>query len=122
MAQSFSTKNPLATRTATMNASANLSSGETLTAILSTSVQLLSGYDPNPSAIIETSPGPSINPAPLSVETKSGTVSIAIGQAVQMVLVGGNNGAQYLITVECSTSNPDKILALTAILNVSIYA
>ena len=120
MAQKFSSKNPLATRTATMSAVSNLDAGETLTGILSTTVKLTSGFDPNPSGII--SGTPIINSVPVSVDTATGAISIPAEQAVQMVLTGGNDGAQYLITVECSSSNPDKILALTAILPVSIYA
>ncbi len=120
MAQKFSSKNPLATRTATMSAVSNLDAGETLTGILSTAVTLVSGFDPNPSAIVSGSP--IINTVTVSVDTAAGTVSIPAGQAVQMVLTGGNDGAQYLITVECSTSNSEKVLALTAILPVSNYA
>ena len=122
MSQTFSSKNPLATRTATMSAASNLDVGETLTGINNVSVALVEGIDPNPAAIIAATPTPAINAVAITVDTKSGPVSIAAGMAVQLVLVGGNDGAKYLITVECSTSNPDKILALTAILPVSIYA
>ena len=122
MSQTFSSKNPLATRTATMSAASNLDVGETLTGINNVSVALVEGIDPNPAAIIAATPTPAINAVAITVDTKSGPVSIAAGMAVQLVLVGGNDGAKYLITAECSTSNPDKILALTAILPVSIYA
>ena len=122
MSQTFSSKNPLATRTATMSAVPNLDARETLTGINNVSVALVEGFDPNPAAIIAATPTPAINAVAITVDTKSGPVSIAAGMAVQLVLVGGNDGAKYLITAECSTSNPDKILALTAILPVSIYA
>ena len=122
MSQTFSSKNPLATRTATMSAVPNLDARETLTGINNVSVALVEGIDPNPAAIIAATPTPAINAVAITVDTKSGPVSIAAGMAVQLVLVGGNDGAKYLITAECSTSNPDKILALTAILPVSIYA
>ena len=122
MAQQFSAKNPAATRVATFSAVSNLDTGETLTAINSTTVVTLSGNDPNPLSIISTSNPPAINALSVSVDTAAGEITIPAGECVQMGITGGLDKCKYLITVVCATSNPEKILTLTAVLPVSVYA
>ena len=115
----FSAKHPASKRVATFDATANLASGETLTSIISTTVTVIRGTDPNPSAVVAANPAPAINAAQITVPAPSGPVTIAAGSAVQCNLTGGLDGTWYLISFVCATSNPNKVLTLEAILPVS---
>ena len=115
----FSAKHPASKRVATFDATANLASGETLTSIISTTVTVIRGTDPNPSAVVAANPAPTINATQITVLTPSGPVTIASGSAAQCNLTGGLDGTWYLISFVCTTSNPNKVLTLEAILPVS---
>jgi len=115
----FSAKHPASKRVATFDATANLASGETLTGIISTTVAVIRGTDPNPYAVVAANPAPTINATQITVPTPSGPVTIAAGAAVQCNLNGGLDGTWYLISFVCNTSNPNKVLTLEAILPVS---
>ena len=112
-AQPFpSVKDPLETRVLTFDDTADLASGETLTSILSTTITAVRGTDPNPSAIITSA---AINTQAVTV----GAILIAVGMCVQAICTGGLDGCWYEIRIQCATSNPDKIVTLKAILQVS---
>jgi hypothetical protein len=115
----FSAKHPASKQIATFDATANLASGETLTGIISTTVTVIRGNDPNPSAVVAVNPVPTINATQITVPAPSGPVTIAAGSAVQCNLTGGLDGTWYLISFVCTTSNPTKVLTLEAILPVS---
>ncbi len=117
----FSAKHPTSTRVATFDATPNLVAGETLTSITSQSVTVISGNDPAP-AVVATSPAPAINSASVTVPTIGGSVTISAGCCVQCDVTGGVDGARYLISFVCPTSNPNKVLNLSAILVVSTQA
>lgn len=108
----FDPKDPRETVVLTFDASNDLAAGETLIGTPSVAVTVSRGSDPSPGAVVS---APQINAAALTV----GAASIAIGHAVQAVASGGVDGAWYLVAITCSTSNPDKILTLKAILPVT---
>ena len=90
--------------------------GETLASIVSVSVALVSGQDPNPSAFLAAAPVPAINQAPATVKLP---VAPGIGMAQQSVTIAAGcciqgpmntdgtavAGASYEITGEAQSSN-----------------
>ena len=113
----FPAKDPRETRVITLDASAELETGETLTGTPSISITLTRGTDPNASSVVTSA---QINASGLSILLENGTtVTIAIGHAVQAIITGGLDGVWYEIAITCATSNPDKVLTLKAILPVS---
>lgn len=117
MTQSFSTKDPGETVVVTLDATPALATGEMLTSIVSTTVTLTYGVDPDPSAVVNS---PQINAAPVTLTLATGSVvTVAAGKGVQAIATGGINNCGYRIAIECETSNPDKVLVLKGILPVS---
>lgn len=116
MTPTFSTLDPRERWVLTFDASQDLAAGETLTAI--SSVQALLQFGGAGSAL-PTLTGPIINGSPLTLQVNGKPVTIATGRGVQVIASGGASGCQYLISVVCATSNPDKVLTLKGILPVS---
>lgn len=112
MTPTFDTKDPRETVVLTFDASADLEAGETLTAVSNVDVTMMRGSDPDASAIVSEEV---INPAQITV----GSATIAAGHGVQAIASAGLTGCWYLIAITCATSNPDKILTLKGILQVS---
>lgn len=112
------TKDPSEKVVLTLDATADLAAGETLTGTPTVSVVVMVGNDPNASSMVTL---PQVNAAPVTIKTSRGTVTIATGQCVQAVCANGVNGSQYLVAATCTTSNPDKVLTLKGILPVSSY-
>jgi hypothetical protein len=101
--QTFDVKHPLEEWPLSFNMAPDLFAGETLTGAPIVTVELQTGADPDPSAIINGLPG--FDPT-----------STQVIQPVQ----GGTNGCSYRITVTCATTNPNKTLTLVGILPVLI--
>lgn len=110
MTTKLDTKDPRETVVLTLDATPELASGETLTGSPEVAVTMERGSDPDAESIIT---GATINNAPIT-----GT-SIQTGQCVQAIASGGLSGCWYLIAITCTTSNPEKVLTLKAILPVS---
>lgn len=85
----------------TMEFGQNLSTGETLAGSPEVEVETNSGIDENPSAILNGDP-------------------LIAGTQVRIPVQGGIAANSYLIKATCSTSNPQKVLQMVAIL--PIYA
>lgn len=115
MTPNFDTLDPRETLVLTLDASAELASGETLTAIETLTTTQQSG----PTGTAPTLSGQLINAQPVTLVVNGVPVTIAVGAAVQVVATGGTNGCRYLIAATCTTSNPDKVLTLKGVLPVS---
>jgi hypothetical protein len=115
MTPNFDTLDPRETLVLTLDASAELASGETLTAIETMTATQQSG----PTGTAPTLAGQLINTQPITLTFNGAPITIAVGAAVQVVASGGTAGCRYLIAATCTTSNPDKILTLKGILPVS---
>lgn len=112
MTPTFDTKDPRETVVLTFDATADLATGETLTAVREVDVTMMRGSDPDASAIVSEEV---INPSQITI----GSATIAAGHGVQAIASAGLTGCWYLIAITCATSNPDKILTLKGILQVS---
>ena len=120
MSATFDYKNPLETRVITINSSPDLAAGETLTAITSTTISVVKGVDP---AITLTVAQAAINVQSFTIMNSSGvSVTVPVSTAVQAVVSGGLDGVWYQLTFLCTTSNPNKTIAVTGILPVSLSA
>ena len=120
MSATFDYKNPLETRVITIDVSPDLAVGETLTSIISTSISVVRGGDAIITLIVS---NPAINPTSFSIINTNGVnVTIAASTAVQAVVSGGLDGVWYQLTFLCTTSNPNKTIAVTGILPVSLSA
>jgi hypothetical protein len=115
MTPNFDTLDPRETLVLTLDASAELASGETLTAIETMTATQQSG----PTGTAPTLAGQLINTQPIALTFNGAPITIAVGAAVQVVASGGTSGCRYLIAATCTTSNADKILTLKGILPVS---
>ncbi len=105
---------PSETKVLTLDATADLPSGVTLTGTPTVEVVVTRGTDPNPSAIVKAS---AINTTPVSVTNASGqVVTIAPGLCVQVEVSGCLDGCWYEIRVTCSTTDPKNVEVLKAIL------
>ncbi len=90
-----------------------LNPGETLQSIVSISVSVESGADPNPSAFVPSSPAPAINttqvvvkqPPPPGAILNQPSTTIAIGCCIQGPMTGGLDGCSYLIYGVALTSS-----------------
>ncbi|CDY79498.1 hypothetical protein BGLT_02279 [Caballeronia glathei] len=109
----LSLKDPRETVVITMDATAMLAPGETLTGTPEVSIKATAGADSTPSLVLS---GVVINSVPLTLLKGK---AIAIGAAVQAVCSAGTFGSQYWIAITCQTSNPNKILVLKAALPMS---
>lgn len=116
MTPSFNTLDPRETLVLTFDGTADLASGETLTAIDNVAITVQSGA---PTSTLPTLTGQIINGSPVTLTVNGKTITIATGCCVQAVGSGGVTGTQYLIAITCATSNPDKVLTLKGILPVS---
>ena len=97
----FENKDPSEKIVLTFNFSAGLTDGETLSGTATASATLAFGYDVTPSAVLNGPP--------------------AIDSTQKLVLVpvqGGIADCDYIIKVVVPTSNPTKVLALSALLPV----
>ena len=109
-------KDPDETWVLTLDATAALAPGETLTKITLAESIIMVGTDANAAAVLSTSPAPQINPATI---TLSNSVSIGAANAVLCEIAGGLSGCKYQITIVVKTSNPFKTLALKCVIPVS---
>jgi len=97
----------------TLDFTNQLGPGETLAGIVSVSVALVAGQDPNPSAFLPAAPVPAINQAPATVKLPVApgigmpqqTVTIATGCCIQGPMGGGVSGCSYEIAGEAQTTN-----------------
>lgn len=106
---------PGETKVLTLDATADLPSGVTLTGTPTVEVVVLSGQDTNAASHFT---GAVINSTPITVETPTGaTVTIATGLAVQLVASGCVDGTQYEIRVTCQTSQSNNVEVLKATLS-----
>lgn len=97
----LSSKDPRENVVVTFDFSLALSGNETLSSIEAITVEVSAGVDPSPSDII--AGPPLIN-----------TDNVSLSQPVHL----GVDGVNYSITAVANTTNPDKRLAVTAILPV----
>lgn len=111
----FDTLDPRETLVLTLDASADLASGETLTSITAMTALQQSG---TPGAL-PTLTGQVINAQPVTLIVGGKSVTIAANCGVQVIATGGVSGCRYLIAATCNTSNPDKVLTLKGVLPVS---
>lgn len=105
-------KDPRETCVLTFDATPQLAPDETLTGTPTVQITAQAGAD-NPPALVLS--GVVINSAPLTVAGNS----ISVGAGVQAVSSVGIFASRYLIAITCTTSNPDKILTLKAVLPMS---
>jgi hypothetical protein len=110
----FDTLDPAETQVLTLDASADLDDGETLTSIKSITATQQAGV--SETALVLT--GGTINGAALNLTVNGKPVTIAIGCGVQVIASGGSSGCRYLVAATCLTSNPNKVLTLKGILPV----
>lgn len=97
----LSEKDPAESVIVTFNFSPALEVGEGITSMVSIAVEVSAGIDLNPSAII------------------TGTALVTTdGQSIQHPIHGGLDGVNYNIKVIALTTNPEKILSVTAVLPV----
>lgn len=115
MTPSFNTLDPRETAVLTLDASADLASGETLTGTPNITAVQQSGLP----GTLPTLTGPIINSEPITLTLNGKTITIAAGCAAQVVVTGGVSGCSYLVAAVCETSNPDKVLTLKGVLPVS---
>ena len=97
----FDTKDPSESIPLTFDLSSNLAAGETLTSVPTVTVTLVAGTDPSPSAILT------------GVNSLDATLTKAI-----VGVHAGITGCAYEVKVVVSTSNAQKVLALSGILPV----
>lgn len=116
MTPTFSNLDPRETEVLTFDASSDLGSGETLTAIEKVDITVQSGP---PTSTLPTLTDPIINGAPVTLTVNGKTITIATGCCVQVVASGGVSNCQYLIAITCNTSNSDKVLTLKGILPIN---
>ena len=107
-------KDPREVKTITLDATADLPPGATLTGTPALQVTVMRGADPNPQAAFGT---PVINSTAITVPGAS--APIAAGMAVQIPALGGVDGCWYEIAVTCNTSAPPITETLKAVLMVS---
>ena len=115
----------------TLGFTSQLGPGETLASIVSVSVALVAGQDPNPAAFLPASPVPAINQQPVAVKLPSPapgigmpqqTVNIAAGCCIQGPMntdATAVSGASYEITGEAQTTNSLRRLVCKLIVPVS---
>jgi hypothetical protein len=103
-------KDPRETVVITLDATAMLAPGETLTSITTISILTTVGTDATPLLVLS---GQIINSAPLTLLNGK---TIATGCAVQAAASAGQFASQYWICATCPTSNPNKVLTLKAML------
>jgi hypothetical protein len=108
----FDWKDPRESAVLTWDATLMLAAGETLTGTPSVQITTATGADATPSLQLN---NVIVNTVSLSIAGKT----IAPGAAVQAVASAGGFGSQYLIAITCTTSNPNKILVLKAMLPLS---
>ena len=90
--QQFGTKTPWETRNYEMDFSQLLAADETITGVTTVSVSVLSGTDPDPSAMI------------------LGGASIdSTGKIVMQSLIGGIDGVQYLVSYQVNSNEREGI-------------
>lgn len=105
---------PGETKVATLDATADLPAGVTLTSITEVDVVVTRGSDANAAAIITAS---AINTTPVTVTNARGqVVTIAAGLCVQVEVSGCMDATWYEIRVTCSTTDPKNVEVLKAIL------
>ena len=102
--QRFDEKSPLESVVLTFDFSRGLALGETLTGAPSVSFATLYGGDTSPAAL-----------------ANGAAMFNLAGTLVLVPVTGGIDQNDYLLVVECATSNSQKVLALPAILPVRAY-
>ena len=108
---------PSETKVLTLDATADLPSGVTLTGTPTVDVVVLSGSDGSAAAHFT---GAVMNSTPITVDTATGgTVTIATGLAVQLIASGCVDGVQYEIRITCQTSQSNNVEVLKATLTCS---
>lgn len=107
-------KDPREVKTITLDATADLPTGATLTGITNTQITVTRGSDPSPSAAFGT---PIINSAQITVP--GAAAPIAANMAVQIPATAGIDGCWYEIAVTCTTSASPNTETLKAVLMVS---
>ncbi len=115
MTVTTSPKNPGASVVLTLDATPQLPSGVTLTAIQSVTVAVAVGYESPPTLAYA---NPAINASAITL----GAVTIAADHAVQMGISGGTSGLSYQVTALVATTNPEIVVALQAIIPVQSSA
>ena len=108
-------KDPKETVVITLDATSELESSETLLAITNVTTTVSRGVDLAPAIITSNQ----INTIQLSVSTPAGLITISPNNCVQLVASGGIDRCWYLLSVTCTTSNPNKVLTLKATLPIS---
>ncbi len=118
MTAMFDCKYPTETRVITLNAAADLATGETLTAIATTTITAVRGSDPS---MTLTATQASINASQFTIATSQGqSVTVPAESAVQAVVSGGLDGVWYQVEFLCATTNPNKTVSLSGIVPVSV--
>lgn len=107
-------KDPREVKTVTLDATADLPAGATLTGTPVLAVTVVRGTDPNPSAAFGI---PVINSSPITVPGAASP--IAANMAVQIEATGGVDGCWYELAVTCPTSASPDTETLKAVLMVS---
>ena len=94
-------KDPSEKLTLTFDFSSGLGTDDLLAGTPTASVAVLIGRDPDPATVLNGAPA------------IDGTLT-----RVYLPVQAGNEGCDYLIKVVCATTNPSKVLALSAVLPV----
>lgn len=115
MTPTFDILDPRETMVLTLDASADLASGESLTAI--TEITALQQF--GTTGALPKLTGEVINAQPVTLTVAGKPVTIAAGCGVQVIVTGGMTGGRYLIAATCATTNPEKVLTLKGVLPVS---
>ncbi len=97
----------------TLDATADLPAGVTLTGAPTVEVVVTRGTDANAGAHFTQ---PTINTTPVTVTTPTGTTTIAVGLCVQLVAAGCLDGCWYEIRVTCQTTQANNIEVLKGVL------
>jgi len=113
MLPSFQAKDPGQTVVLTFDATAGLPNGQTMTTLASPSIYVVRGTDPTQSLVVGV---PFVNTAPITI----GSVTVAPGNGVQVVVSAGLDTCSYLISIQAQTTNADNVLVLKAVLPVSV--
>lgn len=105
---------PAETQVLTIDATALLPAGVTLTSIVGAPVvAVVHGLDANAANVFS---GAAINTAPIAADPPDIPVAIGANLAVQLVATNPADGVQYEVRIPCQTSRANKVVTLKAII------
>ena len=105
---------PAETKVLTIDATADLASGVTLTSVIgSPIITVIRGYD---TAAASRFTGAAVNTASIAASPPGIPVTIAAGKAVQIIATGLTDGATYDVRIVCNTTDTNNIMTLKGVL------